>query len=390
MTPAARVQTAIECLDRVVDGEPAERVLTAWARGARHAGSKDRAAVRDLVFGVLRRWWSSAALGGGEGGRSRMIGFLRATGTPLETLFTGDRYAPASLDAREAGHQTVPDRITALDCPEWLAPRLEASLGPSFEPVMKALQDRAPVFLRVNAACADIETARNVLAEDGIETRLGPLSPTAIEVTGNPRRVQTSAAFRGGLVELQDAASQAVVDMLPLAGVSRILDFCAGGGGKSLALAARTQARIDAHDADPRRLVDLPARSERAGAAINIVPPPDLPDDALYDLVLVDAPCSGSGAWRRSPEGKIRFSEAKLAELTALQDRILDAAIRHVAPGGVLAYATCSLLDDENAQRVEALASRAPVDQLGMRLFTPLDGGDGFYCALLRKESIAR
>ncbi len=319
-----------------------------------------------------------------------MIGFLRATGTAPETVFTGDRYAPAPLDERETEEHAAPDWATALDCPAWLAPKLERSLGPSFAPVMEALQDRAPVFLRVNIARTDIEAARGVLAEEGILTRPGPLSPTALEVTENARRVQISAAYRDGLVELQDAASQAVVDMLPLDGVSSILDFCAGGGGKSLALAARTGAQIDAHDADPRRLMDLPTRSARAGAAINVVPPADLPDDALYDLVLVDAPCSGSGAWRRSPEGKIRFSDARLVELIGLQDRILDNALHHVAPEGILAYATCSLLDDENGQRVEALAARAPVDHLESRHFTPLDGGDGFYCALLRKSSDTR
>lgn len=386
MTPAARVQTAVECLDRVAGGEPAERVLTAWARTARHAGSKDRAAIRDLVFGVLRRWWSSAALGGGEDGRSRMIGYLRATGNAPGTLFTGIGYGPAPLGADEAAERPAPDRLTALDCPPWLAPRLEASLGSAFEPVMAALQGRAPVFLRVNSARADVEAARKVLAEDGIETRPGPLSPTALEVTENARRVQTSAAYRDGLVELQDAASQAVVDMLPLEGASRMLDYCAGGGGKALALAARTRARIDAHDAEPRRLVDLPTRAARAGADIGVVPPADLRADAQYDLVLVDAPCSGSGAWRRSPEAKIRFTEDRLAELTVLQDRILDQALRHVAPGGVLAYATCSLLDEENGQRVEALAQRAPVECLAARQFTPLDGADGFYCAVLRHE----
>lgn len=390
MTPAARVQTAIECLDRVVAGEAAERVLTAWARGARHAGSKDRAAIRDLVFGVLRRWWSSAALGGGEDGRSRMIGYLWATGVAPHTLFTGAGYGPAPLGADELAERPAPDRLTDLDCPAWLAPRLKASLGPSFEPVMAALQDRAPVFLRVNSARADVATARKALARDEIETRLVPLSPSALEATENARRVQTSAAYRDGLVELQDAASQAVVDMLPLDGVTRILDYCAGGGGKALALAARTGAEIHAHDADPRRLGDLPPRAARAGAEIKVVPPDDLRDDARYDLVLVDAPCSGSGAWRRSPEGKIRFTEDRLAELTALQDQILEQALRHVLPGGVLAYVTCSLLDDENGQRVEALAQHSAVKRLATRKFTPLDGGDGFYCALLRHESGGR
>lgn len=315
-----------------------------------------------------------------------MIGYLRATGTPPETLFTGAGYGPAPLAVDELAEFAAPDRLSALDCPAWLAPRLETSLGSSFEPVMTALQDRAPVFLRVNTARSTVDAARDILARDGIETRSAPLSPTALEVIENARRVQASSAFEDGLVELQDAASQAVVDMLPLDGVSRILDYCAGGGGKALALAARTAAHIDAHDADPRRLVDLPPRAARAGADIAVVPPSDLRADAQYDLVLVDAPCSGSGAWRRSPEGKIRFTEERLFELVVLQDQILDLALRHVAPGGVLGYATCSLLDVENSERIDALVERAPVERLGDRQFTPLDGGDGFYCALLRHE----
>ena len=390
MIPAARVQTAIECLDQVVAGEPAERVLTAWSRRARHAGSGDRAAVRDLVFGVLRRWWSSAAMGGGEDGRARMIGFLRSTGVDPKTLFTGARYAPVPLSDEERTEPPAPDRLVGLDCPDWLAPRLKASLGSSFEAVMSALQDRAPVFLRVNIARTDVQTVRDMLAREDIETRPAPLSPTALEVVTNARRVQTTSAYRDGLVELQDAASQAVVDMLPLDGVARILDYCAGGGGKSLALAARTSAQIDAHDAEPHRLADLPTRSARAGARIRVVPPQDLEPDALYDLVLVDAPCSGSGAWRRSPEGKIRFTPERLTELVALQDRILRQALRHVAPGGVLAYATCSMLSAENQERVDALAAQGQVSVVTTRQFTPLDGGDGFYCAVMRHDPDSR
>lgn len=380
VTPGARVQAAVEALDRIAAGEPAERVLTRWARGARHAGSKDRAAVRDHVFDALRRWWTAAALGGGEGGRARMIGLLRDLGTDPATLFTGQGYAPAPLDPAEA---TCPEDVQHLDVPDWLLPELDRSLGPSRDDVLAALRHRAPVFLRANLARTTPEAAAGALAEEGVATRAHPLSPTALEVVSGARRVHLSAAFRDGLVEVQDAASQAVADAVPLAGAGRVLDYCAGGGGKALAMAARHAASYHAHDADPGRMRDLPARAARAGVAIDRVATADLAHD--YDVVLADAPCSGSGAWRRAPEGKIRFTPARLSELMALQDEVLAQAAARVAPGGALVYATCSLLEVENGDRVRALG--APNMRLeAERRLTPLDGGDGFYVATLRAD----
>lgn len=385
MTPAARVQAAIEALDRIAEGEAAEAVLTRWARGARYAGSSDRAAVRDHVFGALRRWWSGAALGGGGSGRARMIGALREAGVDPETLFTGEGHAPAPLT--EAERQVPPevDPSCRLDAPPWLLPELGRDLGPERDATLLALRERAATYLRVNAAKAGPEEAMRALAGDRIRTRAHPLSPGALEVLANARRVQHSAAYRTGLVELQDVASQAIVDLLPLEECRRVLDFCAGGGGKTLAMAARHRAIYHAHDADPGRLRDLPGRAARAGAEIALRPPGALDGEPPYDLVLVDAPCSGSGAWRRSPEGKIRLTPDRLDQLCALQGRILDAALVHVAPGGCLAYVTCSLLRRENADQARAFAERTFVSLESERVFSPLDGGDGFYCALLRR-----
>ncbi len=213
------------------------------------------------------------------------------------------------------------------------------------------------------------------------------LSPTALEVTENARRVKSSAAFREGLVELQDAASQAVADMLlPVVPGARVLDYCAGGGGKALALAA-SGARVTAHDADPRRMADLPERARRAGARIEVA---ERLGRERFDLVLVDAPCSGSGAWRRQPEAKWRLDEARLAALTALQGEVLRAAARHVAAGGTLAYATCSLLDAENGAVVEGFLAETPrFARVAERRLTPLDGGDGFYVARMKDVSCA-
>ncbi|MBJ3763036.1 RsmB/NOP family class I SAM-dependent RNA methyltransferase [Maribius pontilimi] len=386
MTPAARVQTAIECLDLVTRGEPTERVLLRWARDARHAGSKDRAAVRDLVFDVVRRWWSSAALGGGETGRARMLGYLRGIGEDPATLFTGQGYGPATLGEAEIAAGAAPDPLAACDCPPDFAEDLRASLGAEFDPVMELLRSRAPVFLRVNLLKATRDDAQSALATEGIETVPHPLSPTALLVTARPRAVAGSRAFAQGLIELQDAASQALVDALPLAGTRRVLDYCAGGGGKTLAMAGRHRALYHAHDISAARLQPLLARAERAGASVTLRGADELAAEPPYDLVLADAPCSGSGAWRRSPEGKIRLSRADFDALLVQQRAILHAAADKVIAGGVLAYATCSLMRAENDAQVELFLADWPAFRLEtVRNWTPLDGGDGFFATILRK-----
>jgi 16S rRNA (cytosine967-C5)-methyltransferase len=387
LTPAARIAAAIGVLDQWLAGEPAERALTNWGRANRFAGSGDRAAIRDHVFDAIRCRRSFAARGGAETGRGLMIGALREAGIDPVTMFTGEGHAPAPLSNAE-GVDPGPsgEALVALDCPEWLAPRLRAALEERFTPVMALLRSRAPVFLRVNVARTTVVEAVQALADEGIASTPHALSPTALEVTENARRVKSSAAFREGLVELQDAASQAVVDMLlPLAPGARVLDYCAGGGGKALALAANG-ARVTAHDADPRRMADLPERARRAGAQIDAV---ERLGRERFDVVLVDAPCSGSGAWRRQPEAKWRLDEARLAALSALQGEVLRTAARHVAPGGTLAYATCSLLEEENGAVVDAFLAENPrFARVAERRLTPIDGGDGFYVARMKDVSL--
>ncbi len=385
MTPGARVQAAIEVLDTILSGTAAEKALTGWARRSRFAGSKDRAAVRDHVFDVLRRMRSCAAMGGGMTGRGLMLGLLRQDGIAPETLFTGDTYAPPPLDeADRAGH--VPAGDGAMwDLPDWILPLWRESLGSDDAAVAEALRHRAPVFLRANRLKGARDTARARLAQEGIETRPHALAPTALEVTANARRVAASAAYRDGLVELQDAASQAVIDALEPGATTSILDYCAGGGGKTLALAAATGGRIAAHDAAPRRMKDLPDRAARAGARVEILE--TVPDGARYDLVLCDAPCSGSGAWRRSPEGKWRLDQTGLTELLAVQAEILDRAAGLVALGGRLAYATCSVLRPENDGQADAFLARHPAfAEEARHRWTPLDGADGFFLAVFRRS----
>jgi 16S rRNA (cytosine967-C5)-methyltransferase len=379
MTPAARAAAAIAVLDRVLAGEPAEKVLTTWGRGARYAGSGDRAAVRDIVYDAMRCRRSFASLGGALTGRGLVLGAARAAGA--EALwFDGSAHGPAV--AVEPG--TPPEGLAALDCPDWLAPRLQAALGADFAPVMLALRQRAPVFLRVNTAKATLAAAQAALAAEGIAAQPHPLAKTVLEVTENARKIQSSAAYRDGLVELQDAASQAVAEAVPLAPGQRVLDLCAGGGGKTLALAARASLRLWAHDANPRRMADLPARAARAGVAVTITENPG--KTAPYDVILTDVPCSGSGSWRRDPEGKWALTEDRLTALCALQDAILDRAATMTAPGGCIAYATCSLLRDENEDRVADFLARHPGWTVDRQLrLTPLQGGDGFGLAILRR-----
>lgn len=381
MTPGARVAAAIGVLDRVLAGEAAEKALVNWARANRYAGSGDRAAVRDHVFDGLRRLRSAAALGGAMTGRGVMLGLLRAQGADIAALFDGLGHSPAPVAADEAPRAL--SEAEALDCPDWLEPGLRASLGPDFALVMQAMQSRAPVFLRVNLLRGTVAAAQRALEAEGIGTRPHPLAATALEVVGGARRIAASRAYLDGLVELQDVASQAVVAALPLADGARVLDFCAGGGGKALAMAALARLEVTAHDADPRRMADLPARAARSGARVRLAPPGRL--HGGFDLVLADAPCSGSGAWRRQPEARWRLDAARLDALQAMQDSVLDAAAAQVAPGGVLAYATCSLLAAENADRVAAFLARSGRFILTETLrLTPLDGGDGFFLALMR------
>ena len=386
MTPAARHQAAIEVLDRIGSGEPAEAALTRWARGARYAGSGDRAAVRDLVFTVLRRWRSLAALGGDETGRGRILGLLRESGTDPAEVFTGQGHAPAPLSPTEISAGTDPDPDQALDLPDWLIPIWRDALGRDAATIARALRDRAPVMVRVNLRKTDRATAITTLAEAGILAEPVAISPTALRITEGARRLAASPAYLAGLVELQDGASQAIVDEVYLASDRSILDFCAGGGGKTLALAARSDAVILAHDHNPQRMADLPARASRAGARIDILAGDALDARAPFDLVLADAPCSGSGAWRRAPEARWRLTQAALDQLTRTQDAILARAATLVAPDGRLAYATCSVLDCENDARVDAfLAAHDGWCALSRRNWHPGAEGDGFYLAILSR-----
>lgn len=387
VTPAARIAAAITVLDEILSGLPAEQALLRWSRASRFAGSGDRAALRDLVFGALRRRDSLAAIGGARTGRGLMIGHARASGLELARIFTGQGHDPAVLTEAEAAHG-VPELLTDNlpdDLPDWLRPAWHESLGDKADPVARALTTRAPVWLRVNLAKSDPAGAMAALAADGIATEAAAALESALRVTANERAVARSAAYREGIVELQDLSPQLACAALPLAEGDRVLDYCAGGGGKSLALASRVpRAKVLAHDAAPARMADLPARADRAGVHIAIEGRPQ----GQFDLVMADVPCSGSGTWRRTPHAKWRLTSAQLREVIALQAQILDEVAAKVRPGGHLAYMTCSVLKGENQDQVSAFLHRQPsFSLLHQQLWTPLDASDGFYLAVMKADA---
>ncbi|WP_338548004.1 RsmB/NOP family class I SAM-dependent RNA methyltransferase [Roseovarius phycicola] len=388
MTPAARVQAAIEVLDHINECTPAEKALTTWARGARYAGSGDRAAVRDHVFQALRCRRSYAALGGGTDGRALLRGALIEAGVAPETVFTGERHAPAVLDDAELMQGRVPEvGAEQADLPDWLWDRFESAFGSS-EAMRSAqvLRQRAPVTLRVNAGLSNVSQAIEILNEDGVAVTRISQCDTALIVAEGARRVAGSRAYREGHVELQDASSQAAMAALDIAPGARVLDYCAGGGGKTLALAARVDATWFAHDANFTRMKDLPDRAHRAGIQVTCLDSDAITTAAPFDLVLCDAPCSGSGTWRRAPEAKWRLTPERLEELRATQLTILENAEQHVAPGGQLVYATCSILLAENDRQVAEFLSRHSAWTLTKQMSWPVtEEGDGFFLACLTK-----
>lgn len=389
MTPAARLSAAIEVLDLYLGGSPAEKALTNWARRSRFAGSKDRAAIRDIVFDCLRRRESLLLRGGARSGRALVAAHtVHAHSLPeAQLLFSGEGHAPAALSAQEVASlraRAQPSPTAQYDLPAWLIPRFEASLGQDAQAVAEQLRSRAPVFLRVNLRRASRVQAIDILAQDGVTAEPHPDVETALIIVENPRRVATSRAYLDGVVELQDASSQAVCMGLPDA--PRMLDYCAGGGGKSLAYGDAHNAALFAHDANAARLHDLPDRAKRAGLKVTMLDHLGCRQAAPFDLVLTDVPCSGSGSWRRAPEGKWALTSDKLDDLSALQAQILDEAAGLVAPGGCLAYATCSVLHEENEAQVAAFVARNPAFSVShQRRYAVSDLGDGFFVAHLTK-----
>ncbi|WP_026358565.1 RsmB/NOP family class I SAM-dependent RNA methyltransferase [Aureimonas ureilytica] len=432
MRLGGRIAAAVEVIeDMTARRRPVADALKDWGLAHRFAGSGDRSAIGNMVYDVLRRRRSLAHRMGSDAPAALVFGAVLDAGqTPdgLRAALEGDRFAPP-LPGEDVlqrflsgdGLKDAPE-VVAADVPDWLGQPLEASLGADWVAEARALSDRPPLDMRANLLKAQRD---DVLAElKPFAAEPMPLSPwglriAPIEGEGRHPNVQVERGFQTGLFEIQDEGSQIAALLAGAEPETRILDYCAGAGGKTLALAAASgnAAEIHAFDADRQRLAPIWDRLARAGAeGVEVHNPRDdlAPLHGTMDLVLVDAPCTGAGTWRRRPDAKWRLSEAQLQKRMGEQDAVLQKASAFVKPGGRLAYVTCSVLREENAARVEAFLAAhsafrlcdaeaiwaetlpdAPKAYHAERLadgavltLTPLRSGtDGFFFALLERAA---
>ena len=380
MTPAARISAAIEVLALIEQlHRPAAEALKDWGQSHRFAGSKDRSAIGTLVFDALRRRASSGWIMGDASPRAVMLGALRQVrGLGVDVvsdLFSGAQYAPEALSEGERAQFATGSLAGAPahvrgDYPEWLAGHFELAFGDEAAAEGAALAERAPVDLRVNTLKGPRANVIQQIAH--LDPAMTPHSQVGLRIAVTPDgrgpALLAEPAYAKGFVEVQDEGSQLVTLLAGAEPGQQVLDLCAGGGGKSLALAALMDNRgqIYATDDDGRRLMPIFARLERAGARNVQVRAPRGQQDILADLedrcdlVLVDAPCTGTGAWRRNPDAKWRMRPGALEQRIRDQNEVLASAARYVRPGGALAYITCSVLRVENEDRVAAFLEADP------------------------------
>jgi 16S rRNA (cytosine967-C5)-methyltransferase len=400
MTPAARVQAAIECLDQIIaaartGGAAADTIVQRYFSTRRYAGSKDRRAVRDLVFDVIRSIGTPP-----DGGRAALIGHARALEPGLLALFTGSPDAPghAPLAIAPGEAEAVPSLA-----PGWQLDQLRQRFGATTPAALAALLGRAPLDLRVNRLCSN----RDEMLAEQPEFAPMPWSADGLRAPAGIN-VETLPAFHAGKIEVQDEGSQLAALAVGARPGETVIDLCAGAGGKTLALAAAmgNQGRLIASDTDRGRLSVLPQRLARAGVTIveTRLLNPRREWDALADLagladhVLVDAPCSGTGTWRRNPEARWRLTPERLARLTGEQDRLLQLAAQLVRPGGDICYVVCSLLPVEAETRIAAFLARSPgfapaefsiptqpAPVTSAVLSPGVEGCDGFFIARLQR-----
>lgn len=429
MTPAARLSAAIEVLESIESlRQPAAGVLKEWGARHRFAGSKDRAAISSIVFDTLRVRSSAAWIMAAETPRALVLGAMaRARGMDreaLSALCSGTAHAPEPLSAGELerlGGNFIADAPAhvAADVPEWLTSHFQRAFGERYLPEAEALAKRAPVDLRVNALKSDRDKAAAALAHlDPAPTSLSPWGlRMAVGEDGRGPALAAEPSFEKGQIEVQDEGSQLAALVSGARAGWQVLDLCAGAGGKTLALAGMmgNRGQIFASDSDGRRLMPIFKRLEKAGVRNVQVRAPKGAKDILSDLedrchlVFVDAPCTGSGTWRRNPDAKWRMRPGALEIRMREQDEVLETATRFVRPGGRIVYVTCSVLCEENEDRVAAFLEKhsefAPVDVdalaqdcevpdladhasphgPGIRLSPASSGTDGFYIAVLAR-----
>jgi 16S rRNA (cytosine967-C5)-methyltransferase len=427
MTPSARLQSTILLITEIdlAPRRPADAVANDFFRERRYIGSADRRAVSDLAWKILRSWrrlsWWLAHAGLEDLPAHRVALTLLFEGWTMDGVlqsYSGGQYAPPrlapaaaarlrSLEGATLLHPEMPD-ATRLELPEWLLPRLQARFGAALTHEMQAAEREATLDLRVNLLKATREEALAALRAEGLDVVPTKFSPWGLRIKGR-RPVTSGPAFRAGLVEIQDEGSQLLAALVNAGPNMRVADYCAGAGGKTLAIAMTmaNHGHIVACDVSAPRLEASAKRLRRAGVH-NVETHLLAPGDKWakrraqsFDRVLVDAPCTGTGTWRRNPDARIRLTEQDLAELLSKQAHILQAASALVKPGGRLIYATCSLLPEENEAQVQDFLSRnpafrpveapplwpgaAPAATLSL---TPLKHGtDGFFGAVMERVS---
>lgn len=432
MTPAARLSAAIEVL-AAIDTQriPAAQALKEWGTAHRFAGSGDRSAIAGLVWDVLRRRSSSAFLMDDETPRARLLGMLRLerglTTDAIVALCDGGRFAPPPLSDSERkaldtrSLKDAPPHV-AGDYPEWLDADLAEVFGEERVAEATAMASRAPLDLRVNALKSTRDKALAGLKHLGaVPTPHSPLG-LRIQLSADARNpgIQAEPEFLKGAVEVQDEGSQLAALMSRAKPNEQVIDLCAGAGGKTLALAAMMggKGRLIATDADKRQLAPIGERLARAGVHNADVRTPRGLDDPLADirasadLVLIDAPCTGTGTWRRNPDAKWRMRPGALEQRLKNQAEVLDRGAVLVKPGGRIAYVTCSVLPPENGAQVTAFLARHPgfavvspaeviasalgndgladaaiLSDTGLLMTPRRTGTDGFYVSVLRRTS---
>jgi 16S rRNA (cytosine967-C5)-methyltransferase len=380
MTPAARLSAAIELIDTIErDRVPAAKALKEWGTAHRFAGSGDRAAIAGLVWDVLRRYASSAYVMDADTARARLIGMLRLErdmDTPtMAALFDGGRYAPAPLTkAEEAAlaSRSLEDAPAAVagDYPDWLDPHLARVFGEDRAAEATAMASRAPLDLRVNTLKGSRDKVLRSLSHLGAKPTPWSQVGVRIELSADARNpgVQSEEDFVKGAIEVQDEGSQLAALFTAAKPGEQVIDLCAGAGGKTLALAALMQGkgRLIATDRDKRQLAPIHERLSRAGVHNADIRSPKGEADPLADirstadLVVIDAPCTGTGTWRRNPDAKWRMRPGALEIRLKDQAEVLERAVPLVKPGGRIAYITCSVLSEENGEQVAAFVARHP------------------------------
>jgi 16S rRNA (cytosine967-C5)-methyltransferase len=416
VTPAARVQAAIEILEGLSNSRlPADRFIREFFRARRYAGSKDRAAVAERVYDVFRHRAYYAWRMNSEAPRALVIASLLNEGVHVPEVFTGDGYGPAVLtDAERASIVVKPSEAPAAhvtgEYPQFLESELTSAFGEDASLEMGAMLERAPVDLRVNTLKAERDEIVAALQAEGFEASATRYSPLGIRLPFDTRGLEQSKPFLAGAFEFQDEAAQIAVLLAGAKPSTKVLDLAAGAGGKALALAAamRNIGELTAHDIDEGRLRQIAPRVHRAGITIIQTHAGPRPPGRPYDLVFLDAPCSGSGTWRRQPENKWRLTPERLDELNALQDKLLDQAAARAAGKARVVYATCSILPRENEDRIAAFLERHPAFKLipasqiwrettdrrappglgdYLRVTPLVDGMDGFFTAILARAA---